>query len=268
MRRVKPTVGWAGGFGVLMLALSACHDEPYGVRGVADAAPPDAAPDAGVPDAAVDAPAPDAGQPVRRLLTRSPWGRVSVPQNLLLDGDFELSGAEGQFGWLSFSRGGAGLRHETGGLCRSGVSCGVLQRGQVMLGYAVAAPEAPMELRVWLHPASGGCDDVGVYVIGCVSERTPILGQARASQSAPDADGWCELSGVTPVVREQPCVYLDNESTGIVRVDDVTLLPLAGQAKLAQRPAPSVAVVKRATEAAAAARAGRQYGLPAALRGR
>ena len=99
-------------------------------------------------DAGTDAPMKDAEppqdsgkdaeqpKPVRTLELRNPYGNVAAVDNLLIDGDFEFSDRDGQYGWLGFSNSSFGLDHETGGLCRSGVTCGRMPRNRRMIAYA------------------------------------------------------------------------------------------------------------------------------------
>ncbi|MBW2528823.1 MAG: hypothetical protein JRI23_31900 [Deltaproteobacteria bacterium] len=72
---------------------------------------------------------PDAGARRRTVMTRNPWG--GPPGNLVVDGEFELSvtPSGGQTGWRAFHFSG-GLRElqvETGGVCRGGLRCALLQ---------------------------------------------------------------------------------------------------------------------------------------------
>ncbi|MCA9639787.1 MAG: hypothetical protein KC492_03805 [Myxococcales bacterium] len=213
---------------------SGCSDETY--KQTLDEAP--------AADAGTDAPEQDAAPPkdggsdaeppkaVRSLQVRNPYGNVAAVDNLLVDGDFEFSDHDGQYGWLSFSNSSFGLLLETGGLCRSGITCGRLTKNRRMLAYAVAANGQAMDLSLWVKPKDGDCNAVAVYAIGCISNDTPVFAQATPSASAPGSDGWCELSARTPAVSEQPCLYLENSSAEDLLIDDAVLSASSGQARL------------------------------------
>lgn len=255
--RTRPAGAWLLALAALALC-AGCDDERYGdQRGVPDAGVDVSVPDAGGVDAAPDSGGDASVSAVRTLLTRNPYGNTSVTGNLLVDGDFEFSGSDGQYGWIAFSS--QGLRHETGGLCRSGVSCGRMTNRSRMLAYAVAAPGAPMRLELWTKPEGGDCGAVAVYVIGLVSRDTPLYAQATAKHPTADANGWCLLAAATPVVTEQPGLYLEKDGQGDVLIDDAVLLPSSAQARLIQ---PRVSEVQRARIVAAAeeARRRRRFG--------
>ncbi|MEZ4375021.1 MAG: hypothetical protein R3B07_29685 [Polyangiaceae bacterium] len=241
-------------------AFAGCSDETFSqatdTPPVADAGADAPAQDAAPPkDAATDANPPKA---VRSLEVRNPYGNVAAVDNLLVDGDFEFSDHDGQYGWLSFSNSSFGLLLETGGLCRSGITCGRLTKNRRMLAYAVAAPQQAMDLSLWVKPKDGDCNGVAVYAIGCISDNTPVFAQATALSSAPGSDGWCELSARTPQVSEQPCLYLENGSTDEVLVDDAVLSAATGQARVVP-PRVSVAQLTRIRQTAELARRRRRF---------
>lgn len=221
-------------------------------------------------DAGTDAPMKDAEppqdsgkdaeqpKPVRTLELRNPYGNVAAVDNLLIDGDFEFSDRDGQYGWLGFSNSSFGLDHETGGLCRSGVTCGRMPRNRRMIAYAVAAQNQPMNLSLWTKPKDGDCGAVAVYAIGCISDETPVFAQATPTSLQPGSDGWCKLEGRTPVVREQPCLYLENESDDEVLVDDAVLSAASGQARIVS-PTVSLARHTRMRETTELARRRRRF---------
>ncbi|MCA9626589.1 MAG: hypothetical protein KC766_02930 [Myxococcales bacterium] len=252
---------WLLTFACATLVSLGCSDEMYaqeGVRGPAN----DAGLDAPTQDASGDAQHPDA---VRTLEVRNPYGNVQAVDNLLIDGDFEFSDHQGQYGWLSFSS--YGLQLETGGLCRSGSTCGRLTRNRRMLAYAVAAQNQPMALSLWVKPKNGDCAAVAVYAIGCISDDTPVFAEAKSAADQPGADGWCELTARMATVDEQPCLYLENASDDDVLIDDAVLetapearvLPPSARAQSPLPPKVPVARYSRIRKTAEQARRRRRF---------
>lgn len=86
--------------------------------------------------------------------------------NLLADGDFELSTVRGgyipQLAWIGFNDSGErAIKAETGGLCRTGLRCGVLEPDLVPARqrHRGAADEAHIA-TVWAKPPEGSACDV------------------------------------------------------------------------------------------------------------
>lgn len=179
-----PAVLWA-------LSLAACgSDEAVGNAPVvaADAGSGDAAAVDATPDVQVDA-----GPPVRTVETRSRFGTLD-PDNLLLDGDFELSGPDAlQYPWFQFTAANVAL----GMQCRSGLRCARLEPGQLIAGVFVW-PDGPINAGFYAHVAGKSCasDAVG-YV-------TPIQGYLGATKLTPDStspgkDGYCHFTASAPL---------------------------------------------------------------------
>lgn len=169
---------------------------------------------------------------LRTVETRNPFG---VPaHNLMADGDFELStsaGDGGQYGWRSFgSDGQSSLLTETGGLCRTGLRCGVLRAGSVLYGTATAAPGgAGHQLTVHTKPKDPavGCKSVmSAYILYC-SAFNPL--EVLDTDEEPDADGWCRHSIDFPPGNRAPCLYLEANQDALI--DSAVLLPVGGSAK-------------------------------------
>ena len=97
-----------------------------------------------------------------------------------------------------------------------------------------------------------------MYAIGCISDETPVFAQATPTSLQPGSDGWCKLEGRTPVVREQPCLYLENESDDEVLVDDAVLSAASGQARIVS-PTVSLARHTRMRETTELARRRRRF---------
>ncbi|MBL8741515.1 MAG: hypothetical protein JNK04_10490, partial [Myxococcales bacterium] len=106
-------------------ALAGCQDEVIDpvTTPTSTTTVPTAEPTGGAP--------PLPGPKVRDVYQRNPFG---VPlENLLVDGDFELSitrESTGQYGWRRLHNGGLKpTPAETGGLCKSGLRCGRVDSG-------------------------------------------------------------------------------------------------------------------------------------------
>jgi hypothetical protein len=158
-----------------------------------------------------------AGTPVRDVFVRNPFGEQDG--NLLSDGDFELSitSNPGQQGWNFFGYNGSDtLVAETGGLCRSGLRCGVFPKGGALLARATAAPDmAPMVGEIWVKPLDGSsCNGVTVYVVGC--DDFAVRGQFGGLVPQMEDDGWCALRGTAAASATAVCMYLENEGTGML----------------------------------------------------
>jgi hypothetical protein len=179
----------------------------------------------------------DAGPVKRTVSVRSPWGGPNG--NLLVDGDFELSivveGMGGQSGWYALSNQGAPryLRGETGGLCRTGLRCGVLEPGAFLLGRGTAANGTGMIASMWVMPPPGkGCEVASAYAIRCSFDgnATDLL----AVGEEPDTTGWCQYrTGVTEGERAM-CLIVENTLAEgeTALIDSVTLTPDDGTAPL------------------------------------
>lgn len=160
------------------------------------------------PDAGSDSAPPEAGLPIRTISLGNPLGRVD-PNNLMVDGDFELTSASGQFGWRAIaSTGEAELRRETGGLCRSGVTCGVLTPDADFLGYAAGPGASDVEVRVYTKPPRPDCTLTAVSLIGCTSAIVFRVDDVASTSSEPASDGWCEHHVVTPAMEHRPCLLV------------------------------------------------------------
>jgi len=188
---------------------SACGDET-------ELAPLEVSPDAAATDGA--SASFDAGPRIRSVELRNPFGNTRT-DNLLVDGDFELTGGQGQYGWRSFSpQGEETLVRETGGLCRSGVTCGVLTSASDLIAFAAAPRDAQIEVGLWAKPSQPDCDLISVSVISCASLIITSLATVLPSSAAPDANGWCRYQGVAAKMDEQPCVYVRANSDPSDRV--------------------------------------------------
>ena len=180
-------------------------------------------------------PTPDGGPPKRTIALRNPWGGPAG--NLLVDGDPELStvhaGDQPQSGWWTFTGSGStrvDLRFETGGLCRTGLRCAVLEPGRMLVGMGVAAREAGMVATLWAKgPAGMQCDDVlSTYVVD-FSQWT-ISGYLKPTAPDPGSDGWCQYRGSFSEKHTQQCLFVDSKlaSGETALVDSARLEPETG----------------------------------------
>lgn len=174
------------------------------------------------------------GTPLRTVFTRSPWGGPA--ENLLVDGDFELSLPSEFHGdanaWYAFIYPGGGeqlLRGETGGLCRTGLRCAVLQPKLVLYGRGTAPPPGvPVMAEVSVKPPQGkGCEVASVAMLDC--ERSNFALTLKPLGDAPDETGWCVYAGGLPKVSSKRCLYIEsNLATGeTALVDSATILAVA-----------------------------------------
>lgn len=200
----------------------------------------------------------DAGAPIRSVETRSPYGALD-PQNLLLDGDFELSGPDAlQYPWFAFSD----VRWQTGAACRSGLRCAALGGGGFMAGIFVWPPAGKVQASIWARVPSGDCDGpIGAFV-STLGGNGGGFGEIQLAPESPTpgADGWCHLVGTTDVPpdtgREFWAMILSVSRSlqGEVLFDAASILPVAA-ALSPPAPAPDAAgrqVIARARAAYAA----------------
>jgi hypothetical protein len=172
----------------------------------------------------------DPGPVKRTVETRPTWSGPS--DNLLVDGDFELSitieGVTGQSGFIGFAQNQqAYIRGETGGICRTGLRCGVLEPGVALFGKGVSAAASGMTASVWTKPpaAHADCALVTPFLVSC---NTGVLQTDMLPVSpTPDASGWCEYTGAVAQTNQGVCMYLENtlgpDETALV--DAAVLVP-------------------------------------------
>jgi len=190
-------------------------------------------PDAGAHDAAADAPDPelDAGPKIRTVERRNPFGNTAAENNLMVDGDFEWSSGFGQHGWRAMSQSGElGVERETGGLCRSGVTCGVLRPGAALIGMAAAPRDKPMLITLYTKPPTPDCSLTSIALISCTSAIVFSLATIPPANPVPAADGWCQHRATAPPLSEQPCLYITGFASGDQRIliDDATIVVAEG----------------------------------------
>lgn len=174
----------------------------------------------------------DPAVPERTMLLRNPVGEPA--NNLLVDGDFELSTpyfGGGQYGIRMFSANGASelpMKVETGGLCRSGLTCLAIQKSQILLGRGTAAPGGKghvlsMYAKV---PPETPCNKVSPLAVEC--DTFDVLAQAK-----PDEDfsaDWCRYEASFGPSKGAVCLYIQNSllPDQVALIDAAVLAPNDG----------------------------------------
>ena len=221
--------------------------------------------------------------PKRTIEQRNPFGNTAESKNLMIDGDFELTGRMDQMPWVAFGAGGSGtgqtgqqtLNFETGGRCRSGVRCGLLKAGDAVVGFASSPRIERIKVSLWAKPLDGVCGHVQARMIdlddqaGGSGEQLP---SARDRPDAPDESGWCHFEGIAPnMAWGAPVLYveIDKKATADVLIDDAVALPatppaLGSKGVRSQRAGFEMSQTTRARVSFVAAwlRTHRRYGLP------
>jgi hypothetical protein len=185
----------------------------------------------------------DGGTPLpgpqkRTVESRAPWaGPVG---NLFADGDVEhsitLEGVGVQSGLVAFDAGGNGqiyIRGETGGICRTGLRCGVVTSNMLLLAKGVSAKQSGMRASVWMKPPAERpeCNVFDPYLFHCDFSDLLHLDMAPVAL-VPDADGWCEYSVAVAEDERGMCMLVENTlfgaETGLI--DAAVMLPDDGTA--------------------------------------
>lgn len=171
-------------------------------------------------------PGPTGSPPKRTILVRNPVG--APPNNLLVDGDFELSVSRGggQYGWRMFNSQGTGevaMTVETGGLCRSGLTCVKLEKGNLMFGRGTAAPDGKGHVAGMFAklPEGATCNDIDLIVVDC-----DTFGVLKKINAEPELDqGWCHYAGTFGPAKAAVCLYVQNSlDPGQVALVDAAVL--------------------------------------------
>jgi len=193
---------------LLPLAIAACDG--------GDASSPSPAP-------VKSAPASTAAGPKRTIEVRSPFGDTAARGNVMVDGDFELTGRTGQMGWLALDANGGQrvLDYATGGRCRSGIRCARVAPGDELLGYLASPKDGDIHVVIRVKPHAVCAEAAAVVVdVDDPTHAAPI----GAAAPLPDASGWCRFEGETPnFARLAPALFIqvDPKAGGDVLIDDV-----------------------------------------------
>jgi hypothetical protein len=173
----------------------------------------------------------EAGPLRRTVMTRSPFGNLARTDNLLLDGDMEMSIGAGQSPWRVLgTTSQVSVPLETGGKCRSGLRCIALSSAaNAALGVGVAARNLPLEFWLWAKvPAS--CDAVSVYLFSGMTMNITMFNQVKPESDQPDASGWCRFHALRSPMNESVGIYVETDVSGFqhVLIDDAVLRPADG----------------------------------------
>ena len=187
------------------------------------------------PAVAVDA-GPDAqtivdASVVRTVEIRNPFGDTTSPSNLMIDGDFELTGRSEQMPWVTFTNSGQStLDYATGGKCKSGVRCASIASGTELIGYFASPKTGSMNATLWVRPDSGKCTDVQVVALDLDNQSSQPAAQLSVTNQDPNT-GWCNFGGSIPnMAEQQPVLYvsLADNVAGNALIDDGVILPADG----------------------------------------
>jgi hypothetical protein len=186
--------------------------------------------DAGTEDVVVPH---EAGPPIRSIEQRNPLGEARE-DNLMVDGDFELTSGNGQFGWLGFAAGIQGnLLRETGGLCRSGLTCGILTSDMDFLGQGTSPKGESFDVTIYTKPPVADCGVTQVLLLRCTGAvfNAATIAQVPPMTPEPDANGWCLHQANAPVQEVRPCLWVTSAAGPGVRtlVDQASIIPVKGQ---------------------------------------
>lgn len=208
-------------------------------------------------------PAPAAA--TRTVGHRSPFGDAFQSDNLMVDGDFELTGRNDQAPWIVFTNQQETLDYETGGHCRSGIRCAIITPADALVGYMTSPSNEQFEIRAYAKPESGHCADAQIYSFDVVNNN--INGQASPTTQLADEDGWCFYDGQSPPITYlQPALYIQiapNTKSKTLVVDQVSVLPASKVPVHGITPPPqqpSAELRKRIATVSAWLRAHRKYG--------
>jgi hypothetical protein len=201
--------------------------------------------------------------------TRNPFG--GPIGNLLADGDFELStqaypGSQTGVRVFTFTGGEVVMKTETGGICRTGLRCGVLEPGQVFLLQGTSAPGGvAMNASIYVRPPFGHpCSVVSTIAVSC--DTLQLFSGLVHDPGGPGDDGWCRISRTIPPHASATCLYIDSNlppGTSAL-VDSAVLVPDDGTFAPQQAAGfhPSKELEERLRLLADVVRRTRQFGRP------
>lgn len=217
--------------------LAACQDEvidPF-TTPTSTTTVPTAEPTGGAP--------PTPGPKVRDVYQRNPFG--VPPDNLLADGDFELSitrQGTGQYGWRRIHNGQlAPTPAETGGICKSGLRCGRIPSGDLLIATGTTAPDdAEHFASIWLKAleeppdAKAPCELADVLIYSCGSGVGLV---ALTPSPQPDQNGWCQYQADVESSKVAICMYVDVGDSDVL-VDNAVLVPAPSNSPSPPSPSP------------------------------
>lgn len=186
------------------------------------------------------------GPILRTVIVRDVFEDFDDPDNLMLDGGFELSG-EMSSSWGINAYGS--MKYGNGAVCRSGIRCGIAEANKGIYGFLVSPRTGTLELSFWAQTHGASCDSLGVYVQDAYSPSYYPPQVSIASVSL-ESDGWCRIEGVFDALAlAVPIIYFEPKQ-GRAFIDDVVVHATASTRSLPSAPVPlSPAVHKRLEDA-------------------
>jgi hypothetical protein len=164
----------------------------------------------------------------RTVEQRHPLGNVQAAENLLWDGDFELSSPfADQYPWFQgppFGFGGLDVR--LGAACRSGLKCLSLKKKKAALAMGVGstAPALSASVHVKLLGETKLCAEVTAALTTLSpGSPDPDVGLAMEAE-VPDASGTCHYAATVGGRADKVWLYVENDTDGDVLVDDAVVL--------------------------------------------
>ncbi len=171
------------------------------------------------------------GPVVRTVIVRDVFENFDVPNNLMLDGGFELSG-EMATTWSAY---GAHLTFGNGAACRTGVRCGVAAQNQPIFGFFVSPKTGSIEISLRTRTNGAPCDAMTVAVFDSYSQSQGTM--VQLSSASLEADGWCSLTGTTGALNlATPLLYLEPWQ-GNAHIDDVVVRAVSSTTAFSMTPA-------------------------------
>ena len=159
------------------------------------------------------------GPVVRTVIVRDVFERFDDPNNLMLDGGFELSGEMGNT-WGINSLGP--MKYGNGAVCHNGVRCGIAAMNKGIYGFFVSPRTGSLSLSLRAMPDGTTCSSLAVYVFDAYSQSA-YPQQVSISSASVGADGWCEIEGgFNAMPFSVPLLYLE-PSQGKMTIDDVVV---------------------------------------------
>jgi hypothetical protein len=231
-----PLLAFAGALALLGLAAPACDDELVDPVLV----------DSATATPALTHPPSQPLPPKRTVTTRNPFGNVGASENLLWDGDFEWSSPfTDQYGWIELPANPTVSDVVIGAACKSGVKCIRLKKNKIALGIAVSSTRPFLQASVWVRfedaadqaPTACAKADVRLLDAGGLEPSDPDFELAPV-EAAPSAEGWCQLTGTSPLRKNKTYLYVQNRSATTMLVDDAVLLAVDTAPSPSPSPAP------------------------------
>ncbi len=159
------------------------------------------------------------GPVVRTVIHRDVFAGFDDPDNLMLDGGFELSG-EMSSTWGRNAPGA--MRYGNGAKCRSGLRCGIAKANEGIYGFLVSPRSGNLTIALYAKGQSGDCPGMDAFVVDAYS-HTAYPQQVSMGISSLEPDGWCWMLGSFAAIPwAVPLVFFEPQQ-GEVVIDDVVV---------------------------------------------